>query len=488
MDNAHPLGDAEAEEVGASQPEAVATSFDNREAICLDQSRSGRFINAPRGRAPEVAQRQGAAAEPHVPSLTEETTTEIDTPTSSVVGNGEREACEDERFFEAVVAATASTNMTAASPTPNDRYPSLVGRSRFASRKAPMTPAVRYIMQAMCTDLVACGECFVPDFMAGQTLVRFCGFVPFRLTNDSSDAERRRFLGGAPLGDGEGEAYGRGVGLPGLAWQASKPSVVEISALTSDASFDCGGTRMAEAGRLFHTAMTVPLYLAADNNHGSRWGQQLMGVVVVYFQGPEKAASTSALVAYASAVAMHHKLHEKTKTEATMNGVEASKLEVGLGLDPFASLPSGAASPTTASRASASRHELRSETSKRAIMLVVQARRRLANDNSGGDPARAWLKQYFAKSKGGRVNLPVRANPRDAFVTWVGTFAAIGCLELMYDAINRSSSWGAQEDVFVLSGSFGALATLIFAIPGTPLAQPRIMLGAHTLAVAFTHN
>lgn len=65
--------------------------------------------------------------------------------------------------------------------------------------------------------------------------------------------------------------------------------------------------RLAQAGQLFHTALTVPLYFtsaANGTNINGLWGQQqLMGVVVVYFGGPQKAASASALVGYASAVA-----------------------------------------------------------------------------------------------------------------------------------------------------------------------------------------
>lgn len=40
--------------------------------------------------------------------------------------------------------------------------------------------------------------------------------------------------------------------------------------------------------------------------------------------------------------------------------------------------------------------------------------------------------------------------------------------------------------MFVLSGSFGALATILFAIPGAPLAQPRIVLSAHAFAIAVS--
>lgn len=65
--------------------------------------------------------------------------------------------------------------------------------------------------------------------------------------------------------------------------------------------------RLSQAGQLFHTALTVPLYFtpaASGANINGLWQQQqLMGVVVVYFRGPRKAASASALVRYASAVA-----------------------------------------------------------------------------------------------------------------------------------------------------------------------------------------
>lgn len=57
---------------------------------------------------------------------------------------------------------------------------------------------------------------------------------------------------------------------------------------------------------------------------------------------------------------------------------------------------------------------------------------------------KAWVHQYLAKAKGGPVNLPARASPRDGFFTWFGTFAAIGSLQLIYDRINQSSLWETQ--------------------------------------------
>lgn len=72
--------------------------------------------------------------------------------------------------------------------------------------------------------------------------------------------------------------------------------------------------RLAETGKFFHTALTVPLYFTtaahktntSSSSSSTRWGQQqqqLMGVVVVYFRSPKRAAAASALVGYASAVA-----------------------------------------------------------------------------------------------------------------------------------------------------------------------------------------
>lgn len=70
--------------------------------------------------------------------------------------------------------------------------------------------------------------------------------------------------------------------------------------------------RLAQAGQLFHTALTVPLYFTSPatstnrtnvNMNGLWERKQLMGVVVVYFRAPREATSASALVSYAAAVA-----------------------------------------------------------------------------------------------------------------------------------------------------------------------------------------
>lgn len=236
--------------------------YDYKEAICLDLSRAGGIAavstqstpGATQADVPSASPRKGGAQLGVNPRAIDGI--DADTDTNTITNTGSESTSErkkvnqnsmdmsirgiyEMRRFTAAVAATASTTDDA------NPVPSMAGLSR---RKAPMTPAVRYLMEAMCTDLQCCGECFVPHFRASQSLVRFCGFVPFEV-DEGLDEETRRFMGGGDAYDaangnaGGGEAYGRGIGLPGIAWASSRASLVEISTLMFDDSFDCGGVR-----------------------------------------------------------------------------------------------------------------------------------------------------------------------------------------------------------------------------------------------------
>lgn len=93
-------------------------------------------------------------------------------------------------------------------------------------------------MEVLCNDLVACGECYVPDDKDGQTLIRYCGFVPIEV-DEAVDYELSRFMQGDPVD----LAYRRGVGLPGKAWASSRVKMVELLSLKNDPYFDAGGKR-----------------------------------------------------------------------------------------------------------------------------------------------------------------------------------------------------------------------------------------------------
>ncbi|CAN0357582.1 unnamed protein product, partial [Ectocarpus sp. 8 AP-2014] len=504
--------------------EAGDVAYDHKEAICLDLSRAAGVTAVPlRGAGTPTASSSDCRKETGRETVTQIGGTSMDTGTVPTTRDNIMDMSvrgqEDIRRFSAAVAATAADSTTLA---PSDA-------GLLPRRKAPITPAVRYLMEAMCLDLVACGECFVPHFRARHTLVRFCGFTPPEV-REGLDKQTRRFMEGEDVCDAVdgnvtgGEAYGRGIGLPGIVWATARATLVELSTLTSDASFDCGGVRLAQAGKIFQTALAIPIYFATNpaNTSSTLWGQQqqLMGVVVIYFRGPKNASSASALVRYASAVAksagpiselmVHrarfvvgrsHRIKRnwrvliiglrfamlmlvryrqrtgKAVTPLTKSVDDAASQSLGGGYDgtattstPRFSFTRGTTRPS-AVEMSASRRAHRVETSERAVMVVGQSKEELT---------KAWVHQYLAKAKGGPVNLPARASPRDGFFTWFGTFAAIGSLQLIYDRINQSSLWETQNDMFVLSGSFGALATLVFAMPGAPLSQPRIVIIAHT--------
>ncbi|CBN77429.1 HPP family protein [Ectocarpus siliculosus] len=486
--------------------EAGDVAYDHKEAICLDLSRAAGVAAVPlRGAGTPTASSSDWRNETVRETVTQAGGTRMDTssnnndvgavPTTrdnimdmSVRGQ------EDIKRFSAAVAATAADSTTLA--------PSSAGL--LPRRKAPITPAVRYLMEAMCVDLVACGECFVPHFRARHTLVRFCGFIPPEV-REGLDKQTRRFMGGEDVCDAVdgnvtgGEAYGRGIGLPGIAWATARATLVELSTLTSDASFDCGGVRLAQAGKIFQTALAIPIYFATNptNTGSTLWGQQqqLMGVVVIYFRGPKNASSASALVRYASAVAksagpiselmVHrarfvvgrsHRIKRnwrvliiglrfamlmlvryrqrtgKAATPLTKSVDDAASQSLGGGYDgtattstPRFSFTRGTTRPS-AGEMSASRRTHRVETSERAVMVVgqVQDRTKQTILPSKEELTKAWVHQYLAKAKGGPVNLPARASPRDGFFTWFGTFAAIGSLQLIYDRINQSSLWETQ--------------------------------------------
>jgi len=71
----------------------------------------------------------------------------------------------------------------------------------------------------------------------------------------------------------------------------------------------------------------------------------------------------------------------------------------------------------------------------------------------------------------------------DAPFTFIGVFLTIGLLSLVFQSMEDVEIMG-EDNLFVIPGSFGALCTLLFALPAAPLAQPRIVVLAHLLAMA----
>jgi len=99
---------------------------------------------------------------------------------------------------------------------------------------------------------------------------------------------------------------------------------------------------------------------------------------------------------------------------------------------------------------------------------------------SAGRGLREWLGAYGEKWKGNRANKPP---PR---ATWTaGAWTLVGALlgmllpSALHTALVRHTH---SPSLFLMVGSYGALATLLFGAPASPFAQPRIVLGGHLQA------
>ena len=64
----------------------------------------------------------------------------------------------------------------------------------------------------------------------------------------------------------------------------------------------------------------------------------------------------------------------------------------------------------------------------------------------------------------------------EVFWSWIGALLGIGSVSYIhYNLISES-------DIFMVIGSFGASAVLIYGAPGGPLSQPRNLIGGHVVS------
>ena len=85
------------------------------------------------------------------------------------------------------------------------------------------------------------------------------------------------------------------------------------------------------------------------------------------------------------------------------------------------------------------------------------------------------LTAYFNRMKGGGA-CPAAADTRDIAWSWLGSFLGIAAVA------HANQSLLAGTDLLLLVGSFGASAVLIYGAIGSPLAQPRNLVGGHVLS------
>ena len=83
--------------------------------------------------------------------------------------------------------------------------------------------------------------------------------------------------------------------------------------------------------------------------------------------------------------------------------------------------------------------------------------------------------EYLKKMKG-CASRPPRASLSDAFWSWAGAFLGIAAVGWLQHGLLPLS------DRMMLIGSFGATAILVYGAIGSPLAQPRNVIGGHLLS------
>jgi len=85
------------------------------------------------------------------------------------------------------------------------------------------------------------------------------------------------------------------------------------------------------------------------------------------------------------------------------------------------------------------------------------------------------MTNYFKKMRGSSAS-PPRVSLEEVFWSWLGAFLGIAAVALIHARLLSGSG------LVMLIGSFGASAVLIYGAIGSPLAQPRNLLGGHFIS------
>ena len=87
-------------------------------------------------------------------------------------------------------------------------------------------------------------------------------------------------------------------------------------------------------------------------------------------------------------------------------------------------------------------------------------------------PSPAILSSYLCKMRGGKCPAPQPIQLKNLLFTGVGSFLAIGLIALL----------NTNHSLPLLVPSLGASAVLLFAACHVPMAQPRNVIGGHTVS------
>jgi len=247
--------------------------------------------------------------------------------------------------------------------------------------------------------------------------------------------------------------YLEGQGVEGLAWERGEADFRDLAQAKAGEDPElCSDPRCALVLDAFGGSLSFPIRL---NDGQGRQHEHVVGVLVLYtlsFEGLNNtspgcvSASSRDFARYVQdslslAVQLHYAQMEWEKTMASIIVQQPFPKQV---------------SPRSASASSAD-----------------------AQENLSPSP---FFVTFFKKMRGQKASPPKPNSAEFCFVTFVGCFLSLLALSGADDALRRHIF--NNEEMLLLIGSFGALATLLFAAPVAPLAQPRIVVGGHIISAA----
>lgn len=334
-----------------------------------------------------------------------------------------------------------------------------------SERSGPEHRLLNLALHSTCNELCCYGESYKLDANADNKL----DFFESCIASGAKLSDEMLAFAGAK----NTEMYIDGVGLPGSCKADSKVSIHALSALVQDDGyFDAGGPRLTAAAKWFHSAATVPIIFAAGKL--DQQPSEFVGALVLYFI--EEPRHPEALVEYLNTVMSNaSSLYSMfSRSDDYQQLLRASSVQA---TDTPSSNPANY-QPLEIEQIEAAEN---TEAPKAVVKLSTMKKLKKLKKK-----AKPWLKKYFHKWTGGTPAFLGPLKNDFCMVAWLGSFVAIAVLQVMFDNINDGFVFRGKRMLFPLPGSFGALCTIVYALPAAPLAQPRIVLAAHTYAMTVT--
>ena len=377
-------------------------------------------------------------------------------------------------------------------------------------------PALQYLLEIVGQDTELYGE----SYTYNGRMLQFSGsFIPKNLRHDTQILSFCSSAGS--------EAYLPGVGLPGNAFATGGFQFHTLQNVIKDPFYNTGGIRLQSASKIFNGAISIALdhsimnISSATFNHIRLPHVSCMGVIIVYSNKPVYRSASFAtylntirsiadglsslmsqraifkkgtnsrlernlrllrhsILFISHFVTSYHKSHkEKPTLNVKMLGLprtgSMSFFVTTRDIDDIRLSPRDEEAAWGVSKHDSSRHSKSNHREERraAVDRSEHRDRKYSTRDEGmtnipPSSLAIWIQDYLKKFIGGSVNMPARMTWDEGLVTFLGAFIAVSSTLLLFSLINDAIP---DADTLTLPASFGALATLLYALPAAPLAQ-----------------